>query len=178
MPIGPVRPQYVRQTVLPAQTRVQTATLYRGLKTRPEFFHEDNAQRFQALQKKWDTSIYPGTFDRLVHKLTGRPYISATDAGEFMRLRSIACDQSFSDKEEVAADYAGQEGFLSVLSLPFEEALGFMEMRTLISDDHLSAENVFFIPAIELLENLRSGHWMFAVKILSHHASPPWLQGL
>lgn len=174
MAIGPVRTQYVRQTVLPTQTRIPTTTLYRGLKTRPEFLHEDNTRRLQVLQKKWDISIYPGTFDRIVHKLTGRPYISSSDAREFMRLRSIACDQSFSDKEEVAVNYAGQNGFLSALSLPVDEALGFMEMRTLISDEHLSTENVFFIPAAKLLENLRNGHWLFAVKILSHHASPPW----
>lgn len=166
MAIGSVRPQYLRQTVLPAQTRIPTATLYRGLKTRPEFLHEDNAQRFQTLQKKWETSICPGTFDRVMHRLTGRPYISLSDAREFMRLRSIAGPQSFSDDRLVAESYAGPKGYLSMLSLPFDEALGFMQIRALCTDDHTSPENVFFIPAAKLLENLRSGHWMFATKQL------------
>ena len=166
MAIVPVTPQYARQTVLPAQTRIPMATLYRGLKTRPEFIHEDNSQRLKVLQNKWDRTIDPGYFDRALHKITGRPYISSSESKEFMLLRSIACDQSFSDRRQVAESYAGPGGFLSILSLPFDEALGFSQMRTLLSNEHLSPENVFFIPAAKLLENLRNGHWLFATKQL------------
>jgi hypothetical protein len=167
MAIVPIRPQYARQTVLTAQTRFPMATLYRGLKTRPEFLHEDNIQRLTVVQNKWDRSLDPGYVDRFFHKVTGRPYISIQDAREFMRLRSIACDQSYSDNLEIAKRYAGPDGFLSSLTLPFDETIEFMSIRHLAAEDHiLPGESVFFIPARRLLENIRNGHWIFTIKQL------------
>jgi len=143
------------------------ATLYRGLKTRPEFLHEDNAQRLKVVQDKWDRSLDPGYVDRFIHKVTGHPYISPKDAREFMRLRSIACDQSYSDSLETAERYAGPNGFLSSLTLPIDETIEFMSIRHLAGDGHIMpGENVFFIPAARLLENLRNGHWIFTIKRL------------
>lgn len=167
MPIGPARPRYITQSTLPAQTRIPMATLYRGLKTRPEFLHEDNVQRLKVVQDKWDRSLDPGYVDRFIHKVTGRPYISPKDAREFMRLRSIACDQSYSDSLETAERYAGPNGFLSSLTLPIDETIEFMSIRHLAGDGHIMpGENVFFIPAARLLENLRNGHWIFTIKRL------------
>ena len=166
MAIGSVRPQYFRQTVLPAQPRIPTITLYRGLKEDFRFLSTGAAHRLDILDRKFARSIEPSFFDRFLSALTQKPIMSRDERKEFFSLRSIGCDQSFSDRRQVAESYTGPGGCLAILSLPFCEALEFSQMRTLISDDHLSAENVFFIPAAKLLENLRNGHWMFATKQL------------
>jgi len=143
-----------------------TTDLFRGINDRFQFFSEGTAERYKALQEKWDRSLQPTFFDKLRKSVTGSPFILPAEAREFAKLRAIACLQSFSDDKSIAMSYAGDKGYLLRLTVPLMESWRFMESRSLMVDGHALYTDVYFIPSQLITRNVSSGDWRLTIKHL------------